>query len=122
MMGTSDDLQFDISNMVDAPGEVKGLFPLVVNLASSSTISANSTCGERQAETYCRVSQPGRGREEQCGVCDARSPDPTRRHPVDRATDGTSAWWQSQSLAAGDHLHYVTIDIDLQQVCATRHH
>ncbi|KAF2361239.1 Laminin IV [Trinorchestia longiramus] len=111
-----DDLQLDISNLVDSPpGGVGGLFPRVVNLASRSIITANSTCGQREAETYCRLNHPGRGREEQCGVCDARSPDPTRRHPILRVVDGTGAWWQSESLARGDQLHYVTIDIDLQQ-------
>ena len=35
-------------------------------------------------QLYCKLSEVSGGREAQCGVCDARSPDPTRRHPIDR--------------------------------------
>ncbi|XP_069975556.1 laminin subunit alpha-1-like [Penaeus vannamei] len=49
-------------------------------------------------------------------VCDSRSPDPARRHPIANAIDGTNSWWQSPSLAAGRRYEWVTITLDLRQV------
>lgn len=58
-----------------------------------------------------------RSRAAHCAVCDAHSPDPAKRHPVQNAIDGnTNHWWQSPSLAEGEDFQYITITLDLGQV------
>lgn len=42
-------------------------------------------------------------------------------HPVEYAIDGTNRWWQSPSIKNGMEYHYVTITLDLKQVCAHKH-
>ncbi|KAF6214522.1 hypothetical protein GE061_009265 [Apolygus lucorum] len=92
-----------------------GLFPEPVNLGPRSEVSANGTCGEAAPETFCRLTRGGRARETTCGVCDAKSPD--KRHPPEFAVDtNADTWWQSSSLALGDHFQQVTLTIDLKQV------
>lgn len=39
------------------------------------------------------------------------------RHPIEYAIDGTNRWWQSPSIKNGMEYHYVTITLDLKQVC-----
>lgn len=112
----SDVLEFELGGRGGPPTGPVGLFPQVLNLANAAIITANATCGQDKSEMYCKLSEASSGRETQCSVCDGRSPDPTRRHPIERVTDGSGHWWQSPSLAAGDRMHYVTIDIDLRQV------
>ncbi|CAL1296819.1 unnamed protein product [Larinioides sclopetarius] len=97
----------------------QGLFPNVFNLASSSVITVNATCGETGPEVYCKLVEhvyrkSDRESQEQCGVCDERSPD--KRHPIEYAIDGTNNWWQSPTLQNGKQYEWVTITLDLKQV------
>ncbi|XP_042869956.1 laminin subunit alpha-1-like [Penaeus japonicus] len=94
----------------------KGLFPHVINLATRARITANATCGQSGSEVYCKLTEHSGNRPPQCGGCDSRSPDPTRRHPITHAIDGTNSWWQSPTLAAGRRYEWVTITLDLRQV------
>ncbi|XP_038056132.1 laminin subunit alpha-2-like [Patiria miniata] len=100
-----------------------GLFPHIFNLATRARITTNATCGERQPEMYCRLVEHvpmGEMQMEpdhaQCQLCDVYSQDPTQRHWIYNAIDGTNSWWQSPTLANGKHYHWVTITLDLQQV------
>uniref|UniRef100_A0A8C9VHE8 Laminin A chain n=1 Tax=Scleropages formosus TaxID=113540 RepID=A0A8C9VHE8_SCLFO len=96
-----------------------GLFPSILNLASNAEISTNATCGEPEAETYCKLVEhvPGsRRKHPQCRTCDSESADPRERHPITNAIDGTNAWWQSPSIKNGHQFHWVTITLDLKQV------
>lgn len=55
-------------------------------------------------------------RDNECGVCDATSLNPDRRHPISNVIDGTSSWWQSPTLQKSDKYEWVTITVDLKQV------
>lgn len=89
-----------------------GIFPSTFNVAAKADISVNATCGEEGPETFCKPSESSR-----CGVCDARSPDPGKRHNISNILDSSPGkWWQSPSLARGDRYEYVTIVLDLKQV------
>lgn len=108
-----------ISCLIVAEGagtETRGLFPGVSNLAAHAEVTSNATCGQRGAEVFCRLSLRGSS----CGVCDARAPDPGKRHPPAHAVDGSSRWWQSPSLAEGAY-DWVTLTLDLKQVRSTTH-
>ncbi|XP_071074759.1 laminin subunit alpha-2 [Dasypus novemcinctus] len=97
----------------------RGLFPAVLNLASSALITTNATCGERGPEMYCKLVEhvPGQPvRNPQCRICNQNSSIPYQRHPITNAIDGKNTWWQSPSIKNGIKYHYVTITIDLQQV------
>ncbi len=37
----------------------KGLFPSIFNLASHAEVTANATCGQHRAETYCTLAEGG---------------------------------------------------------------
>lgn len=53
-----------------------GLFPAIFNLASNAVISSNATCGDPQAEVYCKLVEhvPGqRIKNPHCARCDANS-------------------------------------------------
>lgn len=89
-----------------------GLFPSTFNVAAKADIFVNATCGEEGPETFCKPSELSR-----CAVCDSRSPDPGKRHNISNILDPSpSRWWQSPTLARGDHYEYVTILLDLKQV------
>ncbi|XP_024941614.1 laminin subunit alpha-1 isoform X3 [Cephus cinctus] len=89
-----------------------GLFPSIFNVAAKADIHANATCGEDGPETFCKPSESLR-----CAICDARSPDPGKRHNVTNALESnTGRWWQSPTLARGEQYEYVTITLDLKQV------
>lgn len=89
-----------------------GLFPSTFNVATKAEVFANATCGEEGPETFCKPSESLR-----CAVCDARSPDPGKRHNISHVLDSSSGrWWQSPTLARGDQYEYVTIVLDLKQV------
>nr|XP_034195684.1 laminin subunit alpha-1 isoform X1 [Osmia lignaria] len=89
-----------------------GLFPSTFNVAAKADIFVNATCGEEGPETFCKPSESSR-----CAVCDARSPDPGKRHNISNILDSNPGrWWQSPTLARGDHYEYVTIVLDLKQV------
>ncbi|XP_076751939.1 wing blister [Xylocopa sonorina] len=89
-----------------------GLFPSTFNVATKADIFVNATCGEEGPETFCKPSESSR-----CAVCDARSPDPGKRHNVTNILDSSPGkWWQSPTLASGDQYEYVTIVLDLKQV------
>lgn len=90
-----------------------GLFPSTFNVAAKADIYVNATCGEEGPETFCKPSESSR-----CAVCDSRSPDPGKRHNVSNILDSNPGkWWQSPTLARGDYYEYVTILLDLKQVC-----
>ncbi|XP_076668102.1 wing blister isoform X2 [Andrena cerasifolii] len=89
-----------------------GLFPSTFNVAAKADVFVNATCGEEGPETFCKPSESSR-----CAVCDARSPDPGKRHNISNVLDSNPGrWWQSPTLARGDHYEYVTIVLDLKQV------
>lgn len=89
-----------------------GLFPSVFNVAAKAEISVNATCGEDGPETFCKPSESSR-----CAVCDSRSPDLGKRHNISNVLNSNPGrWWQSPTLAKGDHYEYVTILLDLKQV------
>lgn len=89
-----------------------GLFPSTFNVAAKADIYVNATCGEEGPETFCKPSESSR-----CAVCDSRSPDPGKRHNISNILDSSPGkWWQSPTLARGDHYEYVTILLDLKQV------
>uniref|UniRef100_A0A3Q2YRN2 Laminin N-terminal domain-containing protein n=1 Tax=Hippocampus comes TaxID=109280 RepID=A0A3Q2YRN2_HIPCM len=93
---------------------VAGLFPAILNLASNAEITSNATCGDPQAEVYCKLVEhvPGRLiKNPHCPKCDGNS-----RHPITNAIDGTNQWWQSPSIKNGRRFHWVTITLDLKQV------
>ena len=37
-------------------------------------------------QVYCKLTEHSGQRAPQCGVCDSRSPDPARRHPIQAGT------------------------------------
>nr|XP_031842047.1 laminin subunit alpha-2-like [Nomia melanderi] len=89
-----------------------GLFPSTFNVAAKADVFVNATCGEEGPETFCKPSESSR-----CAVCDARSPDPGKRHNISNILDSNpTKWWQSPTLANGDLYEYVTIVLDLKQV------
>ncbi|XP_076245323.1 wing blister [Calliopsis andreniformis] len=89
-----------------------GLFPSTFNVATKADVFVNATCGEEGPETFCKPSESSR-----CSICDARSPDPGKRHNISNVLDSSAGrWWQSPTLARGDHYEYVTIVLDLKQV------
>lgn len=93
-----------------------GLFPSTFNVATKAEIFANATCGEEGPETFCKPSESSR-----CAVCDARSPDPGKRHNISHVLNpDPGKWWQSPTLAQGDRFEYITIILDLGQVSETR--
>lgn len=93
-----------------------GIFPSTFNVAAKADIFVNATCGEEGPETFCKPSESSR-----CGVCDARSPDPGKRHNISNILDSSPGkWWQSPTLAKGDRYEYVTIVLDLKQVRRTK--
>ncbi|XP_035219316.1 laminin subunit alpha-1-like, partial [Stegodyphus dumicola] len=104
---------------------LRGLFPNVFNLAATSVITVNATCGEAGPEVYCKLvehvylrenvnTKRSKESQEQCGVCDARSSD--KKHPIENAIDGTNRWWQSPTLQNGKQYEWITITLDLKQV------
>nr|XP_060631057.1 laminin subunit alpha-1 [Anolis sagrei ordinatus] len=100
-------------------GQLRGLFPAILNLASNAHISTNATCGEKGPEMFCKLVEhvPGRPlRNAQCRICDSSSSNPKEQHPISNAIDGTNNWWQSPSIQNGREYHWVTITLDLRQV------
>ncbi|KAJ8010618.1 hypothetical protein DPEC_G00076940 [Dallia pectoralis] len=97
----------------------RGLFPAILNLASSAEITTNATCGETGPEMYCKLVEhvPGRRiRNSQCRTCNAQSANPKEQHPITNTIDGTNGWWQSPSIKNGRQFHWVTLTLDLRQV------
>lgn len=95
------------------------LWPQVFNIAAKAILHANATCGQHGREEYCKTidAHPHRARKAQCGICDANNVDVERRHPISNVIDATQKWWQSPTLHEGKEYEYVTITIDLKQVC-----
>ena len=52
----------------------KGLFPSVFNLASDAHIESNATCGQKEAEVYCKLVEHVYVRPPQCGVSELTTP------------------------------------------------
>ncbi|KAG8183116.1 hypothetical protein JTE90_024425 [Oedothorax gibbosus] len=101
----------------------RGLFPNVFNLAASSVITVNATCGEAGQEVYCKLvehvfrhGESSRESQDQCRVCDAKSPNEDKKHPIENAIDGTNRWWMSPTLQNGKQYEWITITLDLKQV------
>ncbi|GAB0100124.1 laminin subunit alpha-1 [Sergentomyia squamirostris] len=95
-----------------------GLWPSVFNVALNSSIAVNATCGQNGREEYCKLidAYPLRIRSSQCGLCDAKSPDQEKRHPITNAIDKSNRWWQSPTISNGAQYEQVTITLDLGQV------
>ncbi|XP_035665261.1 laminin subunit alpha-2-like [Branchiostoma floridae] len=95
-----------------------GLFPLIFNLATNAKITSNATCGLNGRENYCKLVEhvPGEPfpQDPQCSVCDDN--DPSLRHPIENAIDGTNSWWQSPTISQGRQYNWVTITLDLGQI------
>ena len=99
--------------------DTQGLFPVAFNLATRAQIIANATCGQDQADVFCKLVEhvqifPAENR--QCDICDARSDVYVQRHPIANAIDGSNAWWQSPSLSHGERFNFVTVTLDLGSV------
>ncbi|XP_064605903.1 laminin subunit alpha-2-like [Liolophura sinensis] len=106
-------------NGVTAEEDERALYPIVANVARKATVTVNATCGEIQPEYYCRLMQGeffNPWESQFCFVCDARSPEPSKKHPIENVIDGGEAFWQSPSLAHGMKYDYVTITLDLKQI------
>ncbi|KAM3839038.1 laminin subunit alpha-1 [Vipera latastei] len=102
-----------------AEGQLRGLFPAILNLASNAHISTNATCGEKGPEMFCKLVEhvPGRPlRNAQCRICDYNSANSKEQHPISNAIDGTNNWWQSPSIQNGREYHWITITLDLRQI------
>nr|XP_033789904.1 laminin subunit alpha-1 [Geotrypetes seraphini] len=100
-------------------GQLRGLFPAILNLASNAHITTNATCGERGREMFCKLVEHVPGQpilHSQCQICDQNSVKPEEQHPISNAIDGTNNWWQSPSIQNGREYHSVTITLDLKQV------
>ncbi|KRZ89656.1 Laminin subunit alpha-2 [Trichinella sp. T8] len=91
----------------------RGLFPNIFNLATNAIITANATCGESGPENYCKLVEHVFMRSPQCDVCDNNNP--SKRHPIEFANDGTNRYWQSPTIATGLQYEWVTITLDLRQ-------
>lgn len=101
----------------DEPIET-GLWPPVVNVAPRAILHANATCGQMHREEFCHTidAHPQRPRKPKCSICDAH--DSERKHPIEYVIDDKSwKWWQSPTLNSGAENEYVTITLDLKQVC-----
>ncbi|XP_066580920.1 laminin subunit alpha-1 [Prorops nasuta] len=99
-------------HLVSKNTKAAGLFPSAFNVAAKAEIFVNATCGEDGLETFCKLSESSR-----CTVCDARSPDPGKRHSIHHVlAPSPGRWWQSPTLERGERYEYVTIDLDLKQV------
>lgn len=99
--------------------DLSGLFPVVFNLATRARIEASATCGETASEMYCKLVEHVplfTVQNPQCDICDARSSNPSRRHPISNSIDGSKSWWQSPTLTNGDDFNRVTVTLDLGQV------
>ncbi|XP_078599139.1 laminin subunit alpha-2-like isoform X15 [Branchiostoma floridae x Branchiostoma japonicum] len=114
-VATSAQGTFSLEGAVDENG---GLFPLIFNLATNAKITSNATCGLNGPENYCKLVEhvPGEPfpQDPQCSVCDDN--DPSLRHPIENAIDGTNSWWQSPTISQGRQYNWVTITLDLGQI------
>lgn len=91
-----------------------GLFPPIFNLAKHADISVNATCGQNRPEVFCRRPLDKEGRKSnQCKptLCDGK------KNNIRRATDGSKESWISPTLENGEEYEYVTILLDMKQVC-----
>ncbi|XP_061661394.1 laminin subunit alpha-1 [Syngnathoides biaculeatus] len=105
--------------MQQTASQQRGLFPAILNLASNAEITSNATCGDPEAEVYCKLVEhvPGRLiKNPHCPKCDGNSILSKERHPITNSIDGTNQWWQSPSIKNGRQFHWVTITLDLKQI------
>lgn len=111
-MDTSDKDEDEINDI--------GLWPPVFNVAPKAIFHVNGTCGQHKREQFCHTidAHPQRKREAKCGICDAH--DIERRHPIEYVIDGSAKWWQSPTLNNGPENEYITITMDLKQVCTPK--
>ena len=90
------------------------LFPPIFDVAPFAELSANATCGTMflgADETFCKLSNPS-----SCSVCSGLHAD--KKHSISFAVDNDSSnWWQSPTFQSGPQYEYVTITVDLKQVC-----
>ncbi|XP_041356954.1 laminin subunit alpha-2-like isoform X2 [Gigantopelta aegis] len=99
--------------------DADGLFPVVFNLASRARISVNATCGDDGPEEFCKLVEHVKifsSQNGHCDICDSRSHNRYRNHPIQNAIDGSNKRWQSPTLTRGREYNYVTITLDLGQV------
>lgn len=118
MDGYTADADNNRGGAVDDPIET-GLWPPVVNVAPRAILHANATCGQMHREEFCHTidAHPQRPRKPKCSLCDAH--DSERKHPIEYVIDDKSwKWWQSPTLNSGAENEYVTITLDLKQVCS----
>lgn len=116
LMSDADNNRLDID---DTGANDMGLWPPIFNVAPKAILYANATCGQHTREEFCHTidAHPQRHRRKaKCGVCDAH--DTERMHPIEYVIDGLQKWWQSPTLNSGRENEYVTITMDLKQVCA----
>lgn len=95
-----------------------GLWPPVFNVAPKAIFQVNGTCGQNTREQFCHTidAHPQRQqRKAKCGICDSN--DAERKHPIEYVIDGSQKWWQSPTLNNGPEYEYITITMDLKQVC-----
>ncbi|XP_060085671.1 laminin subunit alpha-2-like [Ylistrum balloti] len=105
--------------IMEANSGTMALFPDIFNLANSSDISVNATCGETGPEVFCKLVQHVKifpSSNQHCDICDAYSATASQRHPITNAINGLRSWWQSPSVTNGWEYNYVTITLDLKQV------
>lgn len=109
---TSDADNRDVEETIET-----GLWPPVVNVAPRAILHANATCGHNHREEFCHTidAHPQRQRKPKCSVCDSHDVD--RQHPIEYVIDGSQKWWQSPTLNSGAENEYITITVDLKQVC-----
>ncbi|XP_026323053.1 laminin subunit alpha-1-like [Hyposmocoma kahamanoa] len=93
-----------VGEITVANGAGGDLLPAPLDAAPYSMVEANATCGQDGAEEFCRDT-PGK-RVVVCDVCEGTEGSSSRRHPASHAVDGDpSTWWQSPTMAVGDHQH-----------------
>lgn len=74
----------------------------------------NATCGQDRPEVFCRRPLDKEGRKSnQCKpmLCDGK------KNNIRRATDGSKESWISPTLENGLEYEYVTVLLDMKQVC-----
>lgn len=94
---------------------VPGLFPLLSNVAVNSSAWSNATCGTERPEEYCKMIEMQKIKT-QCGICDSKSPDATKGHPITHILSESTSTWQSPTLENGLQYNWVTVTLDLKQV------
>ena len=112
---------FNTAGNGDGSGSA-GLFPQLFNVATRASITVNATCGQNGREEYCKLvdAYPHKKWATQCGICNAHSSDVAKHRPIEAVISNINMqdqWWQSPTLQYGRNYEYITITLDLKQVC-----